>query len=492
MRSYEGFGVDRGPRQSALTAGTDEQLVTRFKRLLLEEVDLHELGRLEVAQRRLRLERVLAHLVSREGVILTTRERNRLVRRVVDESVGLGVLEPLLADPSVSEIMINGHDTIYVERFGRLERIPSGFTNDDQLLQTIDRIVSTVNRRVDESSPMVDARLPADGRLPRGARVNVVLPPLALNGPTVTIRLFPAALGMEDLLRFGSVDEPTARLLAACVRARLNIIVSGGTASGKTTMLNALSSFVPGHERIVTVEDAAELVLEQEHTVRLETRPANVEGRGAVTIRDLVRNSLRMRPDRIIVGEVRGGEALDMLQAMNTGHEGSLATVHANSTEDALSRLETLAAMSEVECRSTRSATRSTPRSTSSSSCCGRRTARAARSRSTRSCPAAARSSGSPRSCTSSRRAATGAAGTSSTPCPGASPSSCGSGASRCPRAGRSPTTRATPGGPCRGPPDRRAQPAVRRVPRAGAPGAGRDAGGAPPGHGLRPGHRGS
>ncbi|MFC3689740.1 CpaF family protein [Aquipuribacter hungaricus] len=349
MRSYEGFGVDRGPRQSALTAGTDEQLVTRFKRLLLEEVDLHELGRLEVAQRRLRLERVLAHLVSREGVILTTRERNRLVRRVVDESVGLGVLEPLLADPSVSEIMINGHDTIYVERFGRLERIPSGFTNDDQLLQTIDRIVSTVNRRVDESSPMVDARLPADGRLPRGARVNVVLPPLALNGPTVTIRLFPAALGMEDLLRFGSVDEPTARLLAACVRARLNIIVSGGTASGKTTMLNALSSFVPGHERIVTVEDAAELVLEQEHTVRLETRPANVEGRGAVTIRDLVRNSLRMRPDRIIVGEVRGGEALDMLQAMNTGHEGSLATVHANSTEDALSRLETLAAMSEVE-----------------------------------------------------------------------------------------------------------------------------------------------
>jgi pilus assembly protein CpaF len=196
---------------------------------------------------------------------------------------------------------------------------------------------------------MVDARLPADNRLPRGARVNVVLPPLALNGPTVTIRLFPKALGMADLLQYRSIDGPTAELLAACVRARLNIIVSGGTASGKTTMLNALSAFVPNEERIVTVEDAAELVLVQEHTIRLETRPANVEGAGQVTIRDLVRNSLRMRPDRIIVGEVRGGEALDMLQAMNTGHEGSLATVHANSTDDALSRLETLASMSEVE-----------------------------------------------------------------------------------------------------------------------------------------------
>ena len=351
MRSFDGFGSDpagAAPR-SVLAGDVDKPMVERFKRMLLEEVDLHELGRLEVAQRRLRLERVIAHLISREGIILTTRERNRLVRRVVDESIGLGVLEPLLADPAVSEIMINGYDEIFVERFGRLERLPSGFTSNDQLLQTIDRIVSTVNRRVDESSPMVDARLPPDSRLPRGARVNVVLPPLALKGPTMTIRLFPKALGMKELLQYKSIDEPTAALLGACVRARLNIIVSGGTASGKTTMLNALSAFVPNDERIITVEDAAELVLVQPHTVRLETRPANVEGNGQVTIRDLVRNSLRMRPDRIIVGEVRGGEALDMLQAMNTGHEGSLATVHANSTEDALRRLETLSAMSEVE-----------------------------------------------------------------------------------------------------------------------------------------------
>lgn len=351
MRSFDGFGVDRAPTatRSALAGDVDKPLVERFKQLLLEEVDLHELGRMEVSQRRLRLERVIAHLVSREGIILTTRERNRLVRRVVDESIGLGILEPLLADPAISEIMINGHDNIFVERFGRLERLTTTFSSDAQLLQTIDRIVSTVNRRVDESSPMVDARLPADNRLPRGARVNVVLPPLALNGPTVTIRLFPKALGMADLLQYKSIDEPTAELLAACVRARLNIIVSGGTASGKTTMLNALSAYVPNEERIVTIEDAAELVLLQEHTIRLETRPPNVEGTGQVTIRDLVRNSLRMRPDRIIVGEVRGGEALDMLQAMNTGHEGSLATVHANSTDDALSRLETLASMSEIE-----------------------------------------------------------------------------------------------------------------------------------------------
>jgi pilus assembly protein CpaF len=332
-----------------LGADADLELIERLKRLLLEEVDLSELGRLEVSQRRVRLERVLAHLVSREGVILTTRERSALVRRVVDDSVGLGVLEPLLADPSVSEIMINGHETLYVERFGRIERLPSGFTSDTQLLQTIDRIVSTVNRRVDESSPMVDARVPPDHRMPRGARVNVVLPPLALAGPTVTIRLFPKAYRLDELIARRSLDQATADLLGACVRARLNIVVSGGTASGKTTMLNALSAFIPSQERIITVEDAAELALEQEHVVQLETRPPNVEGRGGVTIRHLVRNSLRMRPDRIIVGECRGEEALDMLQAMNTGHEGSLATVHANSAEDALSRLETLASMSDVE-----------------------------------------------------------------------------------------------------------------------------------------------
>ncbi|MFC7624049.1 CpaF family protein [Microlunatus sp. GCM10028923] len=327
----------------------DDLQVRRFKQILLDEIDLQELANLPAEERRARLERVLAHLISREGVILSSRERAILIRRVVDESIGLGVLEPLLVDPTISEIMINGHETVYVERFGRLERIPSGFTSEDQLLQTIDRIVSSVNRRVDESSPMVDARLPADARIPRGARVNVVLPPLSLSGPVVTIRLFPRAYGLTELLERGTLDQPSADLLSACVRARQNIIVSGGTASGKTTLLNALSQFVPDRERIVTVEDAAELTLNQEHVIRLETRPANVDGRGEVSVRELVRNSLRMRPDRIIVGEVRGGEALDMLQAMNTGHEGSLATVHANSADDALSRIETLATMSDVE-----------------------------------------------------------------------------------------------------------------------------------------------
>ncbi|GAA1176199.1 CpaF family protein [Ornithinimicrobium humiphilum] len=350
------FGSNFGRQVGSVAAGADSTVtageasqVRRFKQLLLDEVDLQELALLDNDQRKLRLERILTHLISREGIILANRERTALVTTVINEAVGLGVLEPLLGDESVSEVMINGHDTVYIERFGKVEQISSGFTSEAQLLQTIDRIVSTVNRRVDESSPMVDARLPADERLPRGARVNVILPPLALNGPTVTIRLFPKAYGMSELLNRGTLDRPTADLLASCVRARLNIIVSGGTASGKTTMLNALSAFIPERERIVTIEDAAELSLSQEHVVRLETRPPNVDGKGQVTIRDLVRNSLRMRPDRIIVGEVRGGEALDMLQAMNTGHEGSLATVHANTADDALSRLETLATMSDVE-----------------------------------------------------------------------------------------------------------------------------------------------
>lgn len=327
----------------------DDSLITQFRRLLLDEVDLNELSTLDTNQRRARLEKVIAHLVSREGVVLSASERAQLVRRVVDESVGLGVLEPILADPTISEIMINGHKTIYIERAGQLEVWPTPFSSEEQLLQTIDRIVSTVNRRVDESSPLADARLPADSRMPRGARVNVVLPPLALNGPTVTIRLFPQALSLEAMIRRDSLNADMAELLRRCVEARLNVIVSGGTGTGKTTLLNALSSFISPAERIITIEDAAELSLDQPHTIRLETRPANVEGKGQITIRDLVRNSLRMRPDRIIVGECRGGEALDMLQAMNTGHEGSLTTVHANTPDDALSRLETLASMSEVE-----------------------------------------------------------------------------------------------------------------------------------------------
>jgi pilus assembly protein CpaF len=349
MRREFSKGFVRLQDRNRSESEADDAQVRRFKQILLDEVDLPELSRLPPDERRARLERVLAHLISREGVILSSRERSTLVRRVVDEAVGLGVLEPLLADDSISEIMINGHETVYVERFGRVERIASGFTSEAQLLQTIDRIVSAVNRRVDEASPMVDARLPADTRLPRGARVNVVLPPLSLDGPAVTIRLFPKAYGLGELLQRGTLDRQSAELLSTCVRARLNLIVSGGTASGKTTLLNALSQFVLNRERIVTVEDAAELSLNQEHVIRLETRPPNVDGKGMVTIRDLVRNALRMRPDRIIVGEVRGGEALDMLQAMNTGHEGSLTTVHANGVYDALSRIETLATMSDVE-----------------------------------------------------------------------------------------------------------------------------------------------
>jgi pilus assembly protein CpaF len=320
-----------------------EAVIERYRLRLLDEINLGELSGLDPAQRRTRLERVLSRILSREGPLLSGNERALLIRRVIDDALGLGVLEPLLADPSVTEIMVNGYRDVYVERAGRLERVPIAFATEEQLYQTIDRIVSTVNRRVDESSPMVDARLAT------GERVNVIIPPLALSGPTLTIRRFPRPIPMPRMVELGAIDHATGGLLAAMVRARFNIVISGGTGSGKTTMLNALSGYIPDHERIITIEDAAELRLDQTHVVSLEARPANVEGRGHITIRDLVRNSLRMRPDRIIVGEVRGGETLDMLQAMNTGHEGSLATVHANSAGDAVSRLETLASMSELE-----------------------------------------------------------------------------------------------------------------------------------------------
>jgi pilus assembly protein CpaF len=320
-----------------------EAVIEHYRLRLLEEINLGELSSLDPAQRRSRLERVLARILSREGPLLSGSERATLIRRVIDDALGLGVLEPLLSDPSVTEIMVNGPRDVYVERDGRLDKVPIAFATEEQLYQTIDRIVSTVNRRVDESSPMVDARLAT------GERVNVIIPPLALTGPTLTIRRFPRPIPMPRMIDIGAIDAASAALLAAMVRARFNIVISGGTGSGKTTMLNALSGYIPNHERIITIEDAAELRLEQTHVVSLEARPANVEGKGHITIRDLVRNSLRMRPDRIIVGEVRGGETLDMLQAMNTGHEGSLATVHANSAGDAVSRLETLASMSELE-----------------------------------------------------------------------------------------------------------------------------------------------
>ncbi|SEC70779.1 pilus assembly protein CpaF [Streptomyces sp. 2131.1] len=325
--------------------GTSEEsrLVGAYRAKLLEEIDLAEMSALAAAERRARLERVLGHIISREGPVLSSVERSQLIRRVVDEALGLGILEPLLEDASISEIMVNGPDQVYVERGGRLELLPMRFSSHEQLMQTIERIVSTVNRRVDESNPMVDARLPS------GERVNVIIPPLSLSGPILTIRRFPRAFTLQEMITLGSLDEHMLVLLAGFVRAKFNVIVSGATGTGKTTLLNALSGLIPGGERIVTIEDSAELRLQQSHVITLESRPPNVEGKGRVTIRDLVRNSLRMRPDRIIVGEVRGGETLDMLQAMSTGHDGSLATVHANSAEDALMRLQTLSSMSEVE-----------------------------------------------------------------------------------------------------------------------------------------------
>ena len=271
-------------------------------------------------------------------------DRERLVEELISEILGLGPIEPLLKDPSVTEVMVNGPDSIYIERKGRLQKTDVRFRNTEHLMHIIGRIVTAVGHRVDESSPMVDARL-ADG-----SRVNVIIPPLSLTGPCVTIRKFSKdVLTVDKMIEFGSFDQRMAEFLEDCVKGRLNIVVSGGTGSGKTTLLNVLSSYVPATERIVTLEDSAELQLKQDHVVTLETRPPNIEGEGEVTMRDLVRNALRMRPDRIIVGECRTGEALDMLQAMNTGHDGSMTTAHANSARDALSRLETMVLMSGME-----------------------------------------------------------------------------------------------------------------------------------------------
>jgi pilus assembly protein CpaF len=275
---------------------------------------------------------------------LTREERRRIVREIADDVLGYGPLEPLLRDDSVTEVMVNNHDLIFVEREGRLERSQASFVDNAHLLRIIDKIVSQVGRRIDESSPMVDARLPD------GSRVNAIIPPLSLRGPTLTIRKFSRdPYTMDDLINFNSLTPQAAQFLAACVKGKLNVLISGGTGTGKTTMLNAMSSFVPEDERIVTIEDAAELQLQQEHVITLESRPPNIEGQGEIRIRELVRNALRMRPDRIIVGEVRGAETLDMLQAMNTGHEGSLTTIHANAPRDALSRLETLVLTAGVD-----------------------------------------------------------------------------------------------------------------------------------------------
>jgi pilus assembly protein CpaF len=291
-----------------------------------------------------RVLRAVTEQLALDRTPLTRDERRQLVREIADDILGYGPLEPLLRDDSITEVMVNNADMIYIERAGKIEKASTAFVDDAHLLRIIDKIVSQVGRRVDESSPMVDARLPD------GSRVNAIIPPLSLRGPVLTIRKFSRdPYTMDDLINFGSLTPKSAHFLAACVQGKLNMLISGGTGTGKTTTLNALSAFVPGDERIVTIEDAAELQLQQDHVITLEARPPNIEGQGEVRIRELVRNALRMRPDRIIVGEVRGPETLDMLQAMNTGHEGSLTTIHANSPRDALSRIETLVLTAGVE-----------------------------------------------------------------------------------------------------------------------------------------------
>lgn len=291
-----------------------------------------------------RLKEIIANLIAGRNLSIARLERTRIVNDVYNDVVGLGPLEPLLEDPEITEVMVNGPKSIYVERKGKIDLTSATFRDDDHVMTVINRIVSSMGRRIDESSPMVDARLPD------GSRVNAIIPPVSLIGPTITIRKFPKnPLTVGDLIKFGSVSPKMMAFLEACVKGRTNIIVTGGTGSGKTTLLSILSAYIPETERIVTIEDAAELQLRQNHVVTLESRPANIEGAGEITIRDLVRNSLRMRPDRIIVGEVRSGETLDMLQAMNTGHDGSLTTAHANSPRDVISRLETMVLMSGMD-----------------------------------------------------------------------------------------------------------------------------------------------
>ncbi len=292
----------------------------------VREEDLHE-----------KVTKAIDEALAEAGTPLSSTDRVRLVREITHNILGYGPIEPFLADPEVTEVMVNNHHTIYVERRGLIEETEVRFGSERHLLQVIDRIVAQTGRRIDESSPMVDARLPD------GSRVNAIIPPLAITGPSLTIRKFSRdPLTMDDLVAFGSLSHQAAAFLEACVEGKLNVLISGGTGTGKTTLLNVLSSFIPERERIITIEDAAELRLAQKHVISLESRPSNIEGKGAITIRDLVRNALRMRPDRIVVGECRGGEAVDMLQAMNTGHDGSLTTIHANSPRDALARTETL------------------------------------------------------------------------------------------------------------------------------------------------------
>jgi pilus assembly protein CpaF len=327
----------RALRASDTRVSAVDQLKLELHRKLVERLDLAALERItDEALLTAQIRSAVIEFIRAEQAPLSSTEREEIVEQIIYEITGLGPIEPLFRDGSISDILVNGPKDVYIERRGKLSRTNITFRDNAHLLSVIDRIVSRVGRRVDESSPMVDARL-ADG-----SRVNAIIPPLALDGPVLSIRRFGAELSAADLVRKGALTESMLILLAGCVLARLNILIAGGTGSGKTTLLNALSSFIPGAERVVTIEDAAELRLQQDHVVRLETRPPNSEGRGEVLARDLVKNALRMRPDRIIIGEVRSAEALDMLQAMNTGHEGSLATIHANTPRDAMSRLETM------------------------------------------------------------------------------------------------------------------------------------------------------
>lgn len=329
-----GIGSDNGGQHSF------QEMKSRLHRALINRMDLTKLGTLTPEQVHAEVSRLAETVLAQEAMPLSSLERERLVNDVQHELFGLGPLEPLLADPTISDILVNSFSRIYVERRGKLEVTNVAFKDNEHLMRVIERIVSSVGRRIDESSPMVDARLRD------GSRVNAIIPPLSIDGPVLSIRRFGAEpLRMNMLIENKALTRDIADMLQMCVTARLNVLISGGTGAGKTTLLNALSAYIPEDERIVTIEDSAELQLQQPHVVRLETRPPNIEGRGEVTQRDLVRNALRMRPDRIVIGEVRGGEAIDMLQAMNTGHDGSLTTVHANTPRDALSRLETMIQM---------------------------------------------------------------------------------------------------------------------------------------------------
>jgi pilus assembly protein CpaF len=328
---------------SASPKDTYRDLKKRIQERLIAELD-PKADMADTAELRHTIEEMFQALLTEENIVLSRSQRQELFEQIVAEILGYGPIQPLLADDTVTEIMVNGPKQVYVERFGKLEKTDITFDDEEHLLRIIDRIVSPLGRRIDESSPMVDARLPD------GSRINAVIPPVSLVGPTLTIRKFARIpITAEDLIKWGTISPEALEFLKACIVGRMNIVVSGGTGSGKTTLLNILSGYIPDDERIITIENAAELQLRQEHVVSLESRPPNIEGKGAITIRDLVINALRMRPDRIIVGEVRGGEALDMLQAMNTGHDGSLTTCHSNSPRDTLARLETMCLMAGMD-----------------------------------------------------------------------------------------------------------------------------------------------